>query len=231
MRSHRVIFTDTVGVSDEYAPVPTTKCLPEWYARTASTVTDKRVIGPDGATPHTIKKCVPVFDAMSAGYVLRSCMDIQVTQRDGLPFYQWPQLTPLEFHPVSQAPEHPAMNGAPVPKWINPWAIKTPPGYSCLFVPPMHNPNGIFTILPGVVDTDTYTAPVNLPFVLDDVRWEGLIPAGTPIAQVIPFRRESFQMQLGGDAERAELEKVQRRHRSLFFNAYKRQFWVRKEYR
>lgn len=227
----QITFTDTTSmISGQYAPVPAVRVLPRWHATTPEYTTGKRVIE-DGNTPHTIKKCMPVFDALSAGYVMRTYVDVQVTQRDGLPYYEWPSLDAISFHPVSQAYEHPANNGAPYPKWINPWAIKTPPGYSCLFVPPMHNPNGMFTVLPGVVDTDTYTPPVNFPFVLDDVEWEGLIPAGTPMVQVIPFRRDKWKMELGGDKERSEQTRATGKLRSLWWNSYKRQFWTRKEWR
>lgn len=226
----RVTFTDVLGVPDEYAPVPAVKAVPEWYRRSEEYVTGQRVIV-DGEVPHTVKKCVPVFDALTAGYVIRTYVDVQVTQRDGLPWYEWRAHNALAFHPVEQAPEHPARNGAPYPKWTNPWAIRTPHGYSCLFVPPMHNPNGMFTILPGIVDTDTYEAPVNFPFVLDDVAWEGLIPAGTPLAQVIPFRRDDWMMRLGDDRDRKRQAAVTTRLRSLWWNSYKRQFWTRKQYR
>jgi hypothetical protein len=32
-------------------------------------------------TPHTIKKCIPVFDAITAGYILYTQVDIQVSQQ------------------------------------------------------------------------------------------------------------------------------------------------------
>lgn len=226
----QITFTDTLGVSPEYAPIPATKALPDWYKRTPEYVGGERVIT-NGDTPHTIKKCVPVFDALTAGYVIRTYADVQVTQRDGAPWYEWPFLSAISFHPVAQAPSHPARNDAPYPKWTNPWAIRTPRGYSCLFVSPMHNPNSIFTILPGIVDTDTYESPVNFPFVLDKVEWQGLIPAGTPIAQVIPFRRNDWAMRLGDDKDLRRQAGVTTRLRSLWWNSYKRQFWTRKQYR
>ena len=53
----------------------------------------------------------------------------------------------------------------------------------------MHR-ESVFTIMDGIVDTDSYNALVNFPFFLNDWSYEGLIPAGTPMAQVIPFKRE-----------------------------------------
>lgn len=225
-----IVFTNVAGVDEQYAPTPASRVLPDWYKNTPEYVNgERRII--DGKTPHTIKKCIPVFDALTAGYIIPTYVDVQIIQQDGIPYYEWPNFGALGFHPVEQAPEHPSKNGAPYPKWTNPWSIKTPSGYSCLFISPMHNPNGVFTVLSGIVDTDTYTAPINFPFTLDDVTWEGLIPAGTPMVQVIPFKRDVFKMEFGSNKDLYDQSKVVNKLRSLWFNSYKRQFWTRKEYR
>ena len=156
-------------------------------------------------------------------------MSIFLTQ----PFYEWPSFGPIQFHPVEQLPVHPSKGEHKIsyPKWINPWAIKTPPGYSVLFISPMHR-ESIFTILPGIVDTDQYSAPVNFPFVLNEAdRFEGLIPAGTPMAQVIPFKRDSWQMELGTLEDLNEQARVTSRLRTKFFDSYKTQYRQPKEYK
>ena len=51
-----------------------------------------------------------------------------------------------------------------------------------------------------------------------------MIPAGTPIAQVIPFKRDSFKMSIGEDAERKESYNSNARLKSVFADAY-RKFW------
>jgi len=224
-------FTNIHGL-DFFPPKPGVKEVPEWYKNTPEYSTDqgKKIIQP-GNTPHTIKKCIPVFDAITAGYIFYSQVDVQVSQgSDGLPFFNWPSQNAIASHPISQAPLHPLKNEAPYPKWQNPYAITTPPGYSVFFTQPMHR-ESIFTILDGIVDTDTYKAPVNFPFVLNDVKWEGIIPAGTPIAQVIPFKRESWKHEFGTEKDIEELDLVNSKLKSLFFNSYKRQFWFKKEYR
>ena len=241
-------FYDTVGMPEEYYPKPATKHLPEWYKNTEEYIGGVRRVNPETAdTPHTVKKCIPVFDALTAGYILVTPCDVQITQvvqvteevpkeeaqlkkekGETSPYYTWSNFGAIQFHPIIQAELHPAQNGFPYPKWINPFAIKTPPGYSVMFMPPMHNPNGIFTILPGIVDTDTYAAPVNFPFVLDNPKWEGVIPAGTPMAQVIPFKRDSWTMK--AEIQQQEPSKVTTKLRAVFFNSYKRQFWTRKEF-
>jgi hypothetical protein len=116
------------------------------------------------------------------------------------------------------------------PKWTNPYSIKTTKGYSTLFTQPFHR-ESVFTIMPGIVDTDIYTAPVNFPFVLNDLTFEGIIPAGTPIAQVIPFKRDAFKMKIGNKKDLQDALRIQSFIPLKFFNKYKSMFWHRKEYK
>lgn len=227
----KITFTNVLGL-DFFPPKPAVKEIPDWYKNTPEYIGNgsKKITTP-GDLPHTIKKCMPVFDAITSGYMLYTQVDVQVSQQDGMPYFHWAAQDAISFHPIEQAPLHPNKNGASYPKWTNPYAIKTPPGYSLLFAPPMHNPNGIFTIFPGIVDTDTYKAPVNFPFVLNNVKWEGIIPAGTLMAQVIPIKRDSWKHEIGLDKDRIEQNMVTAKLKTLFFNSYKRQFWSRKEYK
>lgn len=235
-----ITFTNVSKVSEMYAPVPASKEIPEWYRNLESYMANDKRPTTGGLTTATMKRCMPVFDAMVSGYIIPTYVDVfvsQVEQPKGdtlvkAPFYSWPSFSPIEFHPIEQAPQHPNRNGHQIsyPKWSNPWAIKTPPGYSTLFLPPMHR-ESVFTVFPGVVDTDQYLAPVNFPFVLNDVTFEGLIPAGTPMVQVIPFKRDEWQMSIGNEKEQNEQEKVLLKLRSRFFDAYKSLFRQTKEYR
>lgn len=228
----KITFTNTLDVPEEYIPKPATISVPEWYKNLESYLGgDKKPAG-NGNTTGTIKRCMPVFDAIINGYILYTYTDIWISQKDGMPWYEWPSFQPIQWHPVEQAPNHPNRNGhqTSYPKWINPWAIQTPPGYSVLFIQPMHRESA-FTILPGIVDTDQYNAPVNFPFVLNDVNYEGLIPAGTPMAQVIPFKRESWEMSIGTQEDFDKQNKTTIRLRTRFFDSYKSQFRQPKEYK
>ncbi len=227
-KDNLITFTKVLNVADAYKPIPASKALPDWYKKTSNRIGEKN---PD-AYP-TIKKCIPVFDALTTGYILVTPFDVWVKQVDGEPAYQ-PSFNAqdmVQFHPVMQASKHPIANGLPFPKWMNPWAIKTPKGYSTLFVPPMHNPNPWFEIAEGIVDTDEYFAAVNFPFVLKNPTYEGLIPAGTPMAQIIPFKRESWKMKIGNEEDKVKQSEIVTYVGSQFFDRYKRLFWNRKEYK
>jgi hypothetical protein len=229
-------FTNTAGVLEEYLPKPASTFVPDWYKKLESYINGSKKPTGQGSSAATAKRCMPVFDAIVGGYIIVSPADVFVSQKkteDGSkhPYFEWSSYGLIQFHPIEQMPEHPNRNGhMAYPKWINPWAIKTPKGYSVLFTQPMHR-ESVFTILPGIVDTDTYTAPVNFPFVLNDVNFEGLIPAGTPIAQVIPIKRDEWQMSLGSQAEFIEQQQVTNRLQTKFFDRYKSMFRQPKEYK
>ena len=225
----RITFTNTVNADIEQ-PKPASQHIPDWYKKLESYIGGEKKPDGKGSALTTVKKCIPVFDAVTAGYIITSPADVYVSNKDGQQYFEWSDFNLIQFHPITQALEHPLQNGYSYPKWMNPWSIKTEPGYSTLFVQPFHR-ESVFTILPGVVDTDVYTAPVNFPMVINDLNFEGLIPKGTPIAQVIPFKRDSFKMEIGNEKILKEQSGVSRKLQSRFFDKYKTMFWHRKEYK
>jgi hypothetical protein len=212
-------------------PIPAQKLLPEWYVKTFSYQNNNKLYRYiDGAkqTTATIKKCMPVFDVLSSGYFILTHEDIFITKENGGTSFDG--LDSFSSHPRAQANLHPAVKEADeiVVKFLHPWGIKTPVGYSCLFIPPVHRKN-VINILPGLVDTDTYNLPVQFPFVLGDENFEGIIPAGTPIAQVIPFKRNDWKAEYG-QVDQSEKNKTFEYLNRTLFNAYKNRFWAKKDY-
>jgi len=244
----KITFTDTLGVLEEFAPKPADKFIPPWYKDMDSYISKNKgtIIGTSNGT---IKKCMPVFDAISSGYIITSYVDVYIRQDEknetmyngpidisginSQPGYESPHYEPIGFHPIEQALNHPYRGNHVIsyPKWVNPWGIKTPPGYSTLVIQPMHR-DSIFTILPGIVDTDKYNAPINFPFTFNEAdKFEGLIPAGTPIAQVIPFKRDSWEMEIGKDKDVKESLLHLLKINIKIFDEYKNSFRQKKEYK
>jgi len=223
-KSKLITFTNTIDVASEYTPKPAIHFIPSWYKEMEARFPKEQT--PDSQP--TIKKCIPVLDAITAGYIIVSPCDVYVSIKDGEPNYNSTIANLINFHPRKQAYKHPKANDFQFPKWNNPWAIETPKGYSCLFKPLAHNPNPWFEILEGIVDTDTYCAPVNFPFVLKNLTEEFMIPAGTPIAQVIPFKRDKWESSFSENKELSN--NVLKYLTSQFFDRYKRMFWERKSY-
>jgi hypothetical protein len=228
-----IVFTDLVTEGNTFPkPQPAIKVLPEWYKNLQHYFPDnKKIPNLNGSNNGTVKRCMPVFDVMTAGYILFTPVDVYVRTEDSHPVFTWAGYNSIDFHPIEQTVGHPAKKiHEATPKWINPWGIKTPKGYSTLFLPPQHR-DSVFTILSGMVDTDGYTRPVNFPFVLTDPNWEGMIPAGTPMVQVIPFKRQTYKMKLGGKKEFKDAINNQNKMNTVFFDRYKKFWWQRKEYK
>lgn len=224
------IKTNQFKSSDEYSPIPSSKILPDWYKKTDSYVQGRKAPY-TGQTPATIKKCIPVFDSISAGYMILTHCDIFIKIIDGVPEFINPRYTTaIDSHNSDQAKKYPLINENTlfIPKYVSPWGIKTESGYSCLFLPPAHRDN-IISILPGIVDTDNYNDLITFPFLLTKMEdGEILIPAGTPVVQVIPFKRDSWKMSISKNIDL--LKNTRDKLFSLFFDAYKTKFWNKKEY-
>lgn len=225
-----ITFTAEFPIDKIYHPVPASKMIPDWYKDMDSYRAGGKVPSKANGSNGTIKKCMPVFDAMTAGYILVTNSDIHIKLEDGAHYYRWSNGDGIHFHPLDQAPHHPFANGLPFPKWLNSWCIETPKGYSTLYLQPMHR-ESIINVLPGIIDTDTYTPPGNIIFTLADKNFEGLIPAGTPIVQVIPFKREAWQMVLGTEKNLKKRYDDNNLLRSKFHEGYKSLFWSKKEYK
>lgn len=69
----------------------------------------------------------------------------------------------ISEHSPAQVAGHPRAPSPPL-KFHNLWTIFTPPGWRCLFVAPLNHPRPAFDVLAGIVDTDSYRAPVHFPF-------------------------------------------------------------------
>jgi hypothetical protein len=226
----KIIFTNT-HQNTFYPPKPAHTEIPKWYKDTSTYINNNKFVKNSNQVSGTIKKCMPIFDAITHGYILYTQVDVQVSRdEDNNPYYLWPSQDAITFHPVEQAPLHPLKNNFSYAKWNNPYSIKTPSGYSTLFLSPMHSPNKFFTIFEGIVDTDTYDLPVSFPFVLNDKDWIGIIPAGTPMAQVIPIKRNSWVFEFGSDKEIKNIQKNASKLKTLFANHYKNFFWQKKQF-
>jgi hypothetical protein len=214
-------------------PSPSIRSLPDWYKNMPSFTSNKKEFT-DGVLNETVKKCIPVLDSMSSGYIIKLWTDVYIEKTDGNMVAIHTSainsgVKAVEGHHISQVSLYPFPEGykKEVLKWRNPWHIQTPKGYSCLFTTPI-NHDLPFKIFDGVVDTDTFPLSINFPFLIKN-NFYGIIPAGTPIAQVIPFKRDSFSSERGiFNAD--EYQKLTNLHDSSFTNKYKTKWWSRKKY-
>jgi hypothetical protein len=176
-------------------PIPASKIIPEWYKKTNKNIGNVFSVGDNGNPSETIKACMPVFDIMTAGYFITMPADafFEKIGEDYKVAWSTDLLSLIESHPTAQYEnlKIPDQYNNQVYKFVQPWIIKTPPGYSCLFVSPTYRNDLPFYTFPSIVDTDKHPVPVNFPFFLNK-NFSGIIEHGTPIVQVIPFKRDSW---------------------------------------
>jgi hypothetical protein len=219
--------SDLNGVAE--FPSPAIKNLPEWYKKTSPYVDGEKTYSSGNANA-TIKKCIPVLDALSTGYIIKTWTDVHFSENSVTWSLTDPRIPAVEGHTIDQLPYYPIQSfyKKEAFKWTNPWKIETPKGYSCLFITPIghHLP---FKIIEGIVDTDEFPLTINFPFFLNN-NFTGVIPYNTPMVQVIPFKRDSFKSDQKEFKEK-EYKKLKNFHHRTFINRYKLNWWNRKEFK
>lgn len=175
-------------------PTPTKNNVPEWYRKSEHDY----IVGPDRTEPG-LKTCAPFLDAMLVGYTLVTPFDIFIGEtEDGSHNIRWNG--PNEWSDFIG--ERPKQLGSTIPRpaghspnglvWSSKWGWKTPRGWSTLVTHPYNRYDLPFSTLSGVIDSDKFIANGNLPFFIKE-GFVGVIPAGTPYAQIIPFKRHAWK--------------------------------------
>ena len=185
------------------APVRAKTAIPDWF-RKLPAVTPSRVSPSDSGI--TVKRCMPFLDAMTTGYVigLAATVRMEISDNGQTVDCGWDfDRTMVSNHASHQVAGNPR-DPMPPCKFHNFWTIVTPPGWSCLFVPPLNRPNGIFEIVSGVVDTDTYQSEIHFPFFATGEDGLHVLERGMPIVQIIPFKRDATDIEADIRSESAE---------------------------
>jgi hypothetical protein len=101
-----------------------------------------------------------------------------------------------------------------------------PPGYSLLVTHPFNRPDLPFVTLTGLIDADRYRDNfIHFPAHWCDVEFKGVLAKGTPVAQCVPLKRDTWEPrfeQITGDAVKRlhDTASAVSRERSV----YRRQF-------
>lgn len=214
-------------------PVPAISMLPDWYKEMSPYTEGKAAkYFANGAKNLTVKRCNPFGDALGFGYfiLLENSISVEAGNPPKIVWHRGGKEY-IGEHGSNQVSPKIIPNGysSQLFKFRNDWSIETPKGYSVLFTHPLNAYTTPFLTLSGVVDTDSYTQAVNFPFLIKS-DFTGIIESGTPIAQIVPFKREPWLSKfLDFDPDFFETKQAQfNRHLERY---YKRFAWHRKEYK
>jgi hypothetical protein len=214
----KVKFQSVHPIFDVPKPTPAAKHVPDWY-RKMQGVENKYM---------TVKKCVPFLDAMTSGYIISLPIDVYF---DGAGFAELTKVPVVSMHHKEQTSDVPTPVGySEQPyKWENFFTMTTPKGYSTIFLHPTNRHDLPFHSISGVVDTDAHPVPVNFPFFIKE-GFIGTIPAGTPIIQAIPFKRETWVSEVDDTSPPKQHPDIYKMHNPPF-GFYKKHWWSRKTYK
>jgi hypothetical protein len=210
-------------------PVAAKKMVPTWYKEGEYHWVDEQ-----GQNQPGLKTCKPVLDVMIAGYFILIPFDIHVTEdEEGKVKLGWDG--PPEWEGFVGV--RPAALGATIPipaghrkdhmVWSTKWGWKTPRGWSTIVTHPFNRQDLPFRTMSAIIDSDKFYANGNIPFhIREDFR--GVIPAGTPYVQIVPFKRAAWSSFADYGLEKmAKLKSVNVRVDKY---KYKNVEWVKKEY-
>lgn len=224
-------------------PIRASKSLPEWFKSLR-----RNIEGAEHFEAQTVKRCVPVLDAVSNGYYIPAWCDFMISVRIIKSEHTGEPELSIRVNPSSElnmfgeesisthnwsqvgddCPTQKYELGKVLLKFNSPWVIETSKGWSCLFKSPPHHYSNV-RIMEGVVDTDAYHRMVNFPFFWDgNKEGEFLIEAGTPLIHVIPFKREAVELQFD-TWDVKQMEKDSLLHRTKFHDNYRRLWWHKRK--
>ena len=239
---------DASEIVKDVLPEPINKTVPDWYKKLKHSLELK-----------TVKGCIPFLDTLTSGYVLKMPQDFFINHNYyneelktfdssfkysyGGIFGDYIQKNLINFNDDlrqthspeqlgNECPFHKKNKNLPYYKILNPFIIKTPPGYSCLFVPPLNNTDDRFSIIPGIVDTDSFPGEINFPIIINGDKYPNLVTTierGTCYVQIIPFKRNNWEMKI---SKYSREDKKQRwlTMSKFLINNYRKLFWKRKKW-
>lgn len=185
-------------VTQYWPPEPAKKLLPDWYKQLPQEISLFK--GPNATS---IKGCIPVQDMMTSGYIIKNAYEADIkAEEDGdilghSSVHCAKDENYITGHFHQQCPVDIKDHKRHYFKVSNDWTVKTPPGYSCLFLHPQYYFEDRYTMFPAIVDTDVYDLPVQFTGVLNLNAGEVVtLSPGAPLVQVIPFKRDEWTMQI-----------------------------------
>lgn len=201
-------FCDDKNVSEYWPPQLAKDCVP---AEILSLPDAREKYKVDEQPILNIKGCAPAMDFMTAGYILQNSYAIELVSfmhqfRENIKIKTAKTIKDTSddsniFARKSLAVFH--EDACPITgnskkqqtyfKFKTSWGIKTPPGYSCLVVQPYYLDENRFSLLPAIIDTDSYHLPITVAGTLN-VKELVRIEPGTPVLQIIPFKRDDWTM-------------------------------------
>jgi len=229
---------DKISELSVQPPKPARNYIPEWY-KSIPAFRDGKIS--NGAKQKTIKLCAPFADSLNLGYIQETWQEINIyltdiSENEKQIDYKYPIDPPImSLRKTWEDSE----NSFAIPpnyypfefSWHPAWIPELPEGYSALITHPLNRPDLPFYTMTGIVDSDSFGTSrpqSNLPFLLNK-NFTGILPVGTPMYQIIPFKRDDWKSSTTEFNEERQFKDNQKIRRHLF-QGYKKEHWHKKNF-
>ena len=202
--------------STDIHPKPSKSYIPQWFKDIPSHASLNNNFE-DTVYPsvRSIKTCPAIPDFFSQGYIVPMWADttLKYVKEDDTWWYRCGIMESnsykIEPHGNQQYLDHAPANFLGnaadfVFKFVCPWQLRTPPGYSVFQIPLFYHFIDDFSVMPGVIDTDIWH-DIHQQVVYHGKGKEIFIPRGTPLVQYIPFKREKQDLSVNFYTEEFKL--------------------------
>jgi hypothetical protein len=222
-------------------PQPVKNDMPKWWKESENYLKDEALNNIPTRSLGTIKACPAIIDFLTYGYVLFFPTDIYIDATKDKIEWMYTDINSgigdLDFS--NYIIYHDGDTGLlskynkdgfhkDVLKVNSFWGIKTDPGYSVFITNPQHRHDLPFRSFSAIVDTDVFPARFQYPLIFKK-GFSGVIKAGTPLVQVMPFKREDFVAQ-EVDFNIEDLDYQVNTIKLFFTSAYRKLYWKRKKF-
>jgi len=213
-------------------PKPSSQFIPEWY-KSLNIYLNKdcrHVRDSNNLYNFSAKACMPIIDSLTSGYIITTPCELEFVDPSTYGhrvLWEWD-------HPVITTHNEQQVKGLSMPGFeLNPlkfqgiWRVRLPKNYSLLYTHPFWHWDLPFMSTTGIVDSDKHDLEINIPFFIKK-DFFGTIEKNTPIAQIIPIKREVWKSSvLPFDKNVYSLKENMSLYNSRF---YKRKIWTKKKY-
>lgn len=222
-------YSILLGPSDLYPVTTSSKFVPKWFKTKLKEFNKRRIhdsdsVGTNLERVFDISKCPGIREYFKTGYIVYLHTDIKIfTKNSIITNVQWLYNTSdsnysnkfvstslIEIHSPDQlgdymSPTPPKNSLKQLLKINTPWKVKCPDDYVLLEIPILYSDDNRFCAAGGILDPkiSRNINPAFWWFVHDG---EEVIPAGTPLLQYIPIKRDNNLNLIIRDACEADLK-------------------------
>lgn len=199
-------YTNIPGLADipELQPQPAHNFIPQWWKSLPKQKPYPEI--------QTVKVCPALPDFFSQGYIIPLWSDMILRYSKEKNEFLWYAGRPDSTNPIFisshsneqfvdfVSPSFQGREGYFVFKFNSPWFITTSKGYSVFQLPLFYHFNEKFSVLPGIIHTDTHNQ-INQQVLCHKDDEEIFIKRGTPFVQYIPFKRTKYDLIVGASTQ------------------------------